>query len=130
MGFSLDAELENSYNPNKLGANKDTMYNVLAAKYDNPELKRLQSNFMKEDLVDTLRKYLTPPEVDILLLRYDMMDERTVPHGFSGPLTIAEVSRLVGLKPDKVRRMINSSLRQLRYLIAHEWDDFEKDLNY
>jgi RNA polymerase primary sigma factor len=57
------------------------------------------------------------------------MDERTLPYGFSGALTIAEISRLAGLKPDKVRRIINKSLRQLRHLIAHEWDDFEKELS-
>ena len=127
--FSLDAELENTLNPNKADMNRDTMYNALSAQYDNVELKQLKSLFMKEDLVDTLRRYLDPPEVDLLLLRYGLIDEKTVQYGFSGPLTIAEVSRLVGLKPDKVRRMINKSLRQLRHLIAHEWEDFEKELS-
>jgi|EP00979_Chaetoceros_neogracilis_P015680 RNA polymerase primary sigma factor len=105
------------------------MYNILAAQYDNVEIQKLKSNFMKEDLVSTLNRYLNPLEVDLLLLRYGLMDERTLPYGFSGALTIAEVSRLAGLKPDKVRRIINKSLRQLRHLIAHEWDDFEKELS-
>jgi RNA polymerase primary sigma factor len=125
--FSLDAELENTLNPNK-GGNKETMYNILSAKYDNVEYKQIKSGFMKDDLVSTLKRYLTPHEVDLLLLRYGLMDERTMPYGFSGPLTIAEVSRLVGLKPDKVRRIINKCLRQLRHLIAHEWEDFEREL--
>lgn len=125
--LSLDAELENSLNPNK-SSNKETMYNILAAQYDNVEQKQVQTSFLKDDLVSTLRRYLSPHEVDLLLLRYGLMDERTMPYGFSGPLTIAEVSRLVGLKPDKVRRMINKCLRQLRHLIAHEWEDFEKEL--
>ncbi len=123
--FSLDSELENKLNPNKAGTNKDTMHNILAAQYDNAEYSQLKSDFMKEDLVNTLKRYLAPHEVNLLLLRYGLMDERTLPYGFSGPLTIAEVSRLVDLKPDKVRRMINKSLRQLRHLIAHEWEDFE-----
>lgn len=127
--YSLDAELDNKLNPNKADMNKDTMHNVLAAQYENEELKLLKSDFMKNDLVGTLHRYLEPPEVELLLLRYGLMDERTLPYGFSGPLTIAEVSRLVGLKPDKVRRMINKSLRQLRHLIAHEWEDFEKELS-
>ena len=127
--FSLDSELENTLNPNKSDTNKDTMYNILAAKYDNVEYKQLKSDFMKDDLISTLNRYLSSHEVDLLLLRFGLMDERTLPHGFSGPLTIAEVSRLAGLKPDKVRRMINRSLRQLRHLIAHEWEDFEKDLS-
>lgn len=127
--FSLDSELENTLNPNKSDMNHDTMYNILAAQYDNVEFKQLKSDFMKDDLISTLYRYLSSHEVDLLLLRYGLMDERTLPHGFSGPLTIAEVSRLVGLKPDKVRRMINKSLRQLRHLIAHEWEDFEKVLS-
>jgi RNA polymerase primary sigma factor len=126
--FSLDAEIVNTLKPNSGDKSNESTYNLFAAKYDDVELKELQNNFMKEDLVETLRRYLSPPEVDLILLRFGLMDERTLPYGFSGPLTIAEVSRLVGLKPDKVRRMINKSLRQLRHLIAHEWEDFESVL--
>jgi RNA polymerase primary sigma factor len=124
---SLDAEIVNTLKPNG-DKSSETNYNFLSTKYDDVEYKQLQSRFMKEDLISTLRRYLAPHEVDLLLLRYGLMDERTLPYGFSGPLTIAEVSRLVGLKPDKVRRMINKSLRQLRHLIAHEWEDFERVL--
>jgi RNA polymerase primary sigma factor len=126
--FSLDAQIENKLNPNKSSTRKDTLHDLLDARYDDVEYRQLQQLFLKEDLIGTLKRYLTPREVDILLLRYGLIDEKTLPHGFSGPLTIAEVSRLVGLKPDKVRRMINSCLRQLRHLIAHEWEDFESEL--
>jgi RNA polymerase primary sigma factor len=123
--FSLDAEIQNTLNPNKSGNKKDTMYDIITATYDNVELKQIENDFMKQALIETLRRYLSPFEVNLLLLRYGLMDERTLPYGFSGPLTIAEVSRLVELKPDKVRRMINKSLRHLRDLIAHEWEDYE-----
>jgi RNA polymerase sigma factor (sigma-70 family) len=123
--FSLDAEIQNTLNPNKSGTKKDTMYDIITATYDNVELKQIENDFMKQALIETLRRYLSPLEVNLLLLRYGLMDERTLPYGFSGPLTIAEVSRLVELKPDKVRRMINKSLRHLRDLIAHEWEDYE-----
>jgi RNA polymerase primary sigma factor len=126
--FSLDAEIANTLNPNRGNNSAETSYNLVSAKYDDVEYRELQSHFMKGDLVTTLRRYLSPHEVDLLLLRYGLMDEKTLPYGFSGPLTIAEVSRLVDLKPDKVRRMINKSLRQLRHLIAHEWEDFENVL--
>jgi len=126
--FSLDAEIKNTLKPNSGGKNTETQHNLISAKYDDVEYRDLQSHFMKEDLVGTLKRYLSPHEVDLLLLRYGLMDEKTLPYGFSGPLTIAEVSRLVGLKPDKVRRVINKSLRQLRHLIAHEWEDFESEL--
>jgi RNA polymerase primary sigma factor len=122
--FSLDAEIQNTLNPNKSGTKKDTMYDILTATYDNVELKQIENDFMKQALIETIRRYLAPMEVNLLLLRYGLMDERTLPYGFSGPLTIAEISRLVELKPDKVRRMINKSLRHLRDLIAHEWEDY------
>ncbi len=126
--FSLDAEIANTLKPNSGDKSTETSYNLISAKYDDVEYRELQSHLMKDDLVSTLKRYLSPHEVDLLLLRYGLMDEKTLPYGFSGPLTIAEVSRLVGLKPDKVRRMINKSLRQLRHLIAHEWEDFESVL--
>mmetsp|Transcript_6697 Transcript_6697/g.19798 ORF Transcript_6697/g.19798 Transcript_6697/m.19798 type:complete len:222 (-) Transcript_6697:172-837(-) len=126
---SLDATIQNTLNPNKNDARrKDTMYDLVDSRTEDDGRRELLRRFSRESLVDTLRRYLTPHEVDLLLLRYGLMDERTLPHGFSGPLTIAEVSRLVGLKPDKVRRMINGCLRQLRPLIAHEWENFENEL--
>ena len=128
--FSLDAEIVNTLKPNNGDKSSETSYNMLTAKYDDVEYREMQSDFMKDDLVSTLRRYLSPHEVDLLLLRYGLMDEKTLQYGFSGPLTIAEVSRLVGLKPDKVRRMINKSLRQLRHLIAHEWEDFESVMQH
>ena len=74
---------------------------------------------MKDDLINSMRHYLSPHEVDLLLLQFGLMDEHTLPKGFAGPLMISEVSQLVDLKPDKVWRLINNSLRQLKALIAH-----------
>ncbi|KAL7520470.1 hypothetical protein ACHAWX_005196 [Stephanocyclus meneghinianus] len=123
--FSLDAELTNSKKPNSGGSTrKDTMYDIVASKIDETEYEKTQRLLMKEHLINTLRRYLTPHEVELLLLRYGLMDERALPKGMSGPLTIAEVSKLVGLKPDKVRRIIINSQKQLRHLMK-EWDDFE-----
>jgi len=123
--FSLDAEITNSKKPNSGGSTrKDTMYDIVASKVDETEYEKTQRLLMKEHLINTLRRYLTPHEVELLLLRYGLMDERALPKGMSGPLTIAEVSRLVGLKPDKVRRIIINSQKQLRHLMK-EWEDFE-----
>jgi len=126
--FSLDAEITNTLKPNSMsngrssgGGRSCSLYDLVEAKADESEQMRLDRLFFRDDLIDSLRRYLAPHEVDLILLRYGLMDERTLPHGFSGPLTISEVSRLVGIKPDKVRRMLNSSLRQLKHLIAHEW---------
>ncbi|KAL7533611.1 hypothetical protein ACHAXR_005342 [Thalassiosira sp. AJA248-18] len=125
--FSLDAELENGHKPNNGGSRKDTMYDIVAGQVDETEFERTQRLFMKDHLIGTLRRYLTPHEVDLLLLRYGLMDDRALPKGMSGPLTIAEVSKLVGLKPDKVRRIIINSQKQLKHLMK-EWEDFEFEL--
>lgn len=127
--YSLDAGISNKLQPNNGDDNMNTLNDLIASRTDDGEYDNIQRLFMREDLVETLYRHLTPSEVDLLLLRFGLMDERTAPHGFAGPLTIAEVSSLVGLKPDKVRRMINNSLKQLKYLIANEWNDFEKELS-
>ena len=67
--------------------------------------------------------------IDLLLMRYGMLEDDRHDRKFTGPLTIAELSRIVGLKPDKVRRTINKSLRELRHLISNEWGDYEKELS-
>lgn len=123
--FSLDAAVTNKLKPNSGDRENSSMYELVESQTDDGtnKLKRI---FVREDLIETLNRHLDPDAVDLLLLRYGLMDEKTLPHGFSGPLTIAEVSSLVGLKPDKVRRMINNSLKQLKFLIGDEWEDFER----
>jgi len=114
--FSLDADIDNTLKPNTFNSNKDSLYDILDKKYGYVD-EDLHRSFMRKDLIDALRIYLTPHEADLILLRYGLMDngERR------GPLTIAQVSSLVGLKPDKVRRTINNSLARLRKEIGSEW---------
>jgi len=124
--MSLDEDLQNNKKPgSNTGNRKMDMYELLP---DEESMELSNQKFMKEDLIKSLQRHLTPLEVAILCLRYGLIDERTLPHGFSGPLTIREVSLLVGLKPDKVRRTINKSLRRLKYLIAHEWPQYSQEV--
>ncbi|KAL3802427.1 hypothetical protein ACHAW5_001148 [Stephanodiscus triporus] len=125
--YSLDAEVRNAHKPNGSNSRRDTMYDIVEGTVDETEYERTQRLLMKEHLIGTLRRYLLPQEVDLLLLRYGLMDERALPRGMSGPLTIAEVSDLVGLKPDKVRRIIINSQKQLKHLMK-EWEDFEYEI--
>jgi len=129
--YSLDNKIENPYRDYVGGdSGGDTLQDIVDTKKTGIEgYQTLQDHFMKEDLINTLNRYLTPYEVDIILLKYGLMDERTRPFGFSGPLTLAEVSKLVGMKPDKVRRVIKNCLEQLKDLIAHEWKDYEVALS-
>jgi len=124
--YSLDQGVSNKLKPNNGDREDSSMYDLVESTEDggHNKLKRI---FIREDLIETLNRHLDPESVDLLLLRYGLKDE-TLPHGFSGPLTIAEVSQLVGLKPDKVRRMINNSLKQLKFLIGEEWYDFEREI--
>ena len=87
--FSLDAEVKNTLKPNSSTSRKDTMYDIVEGKVDETEYQRTQRLLMKDHLIGTLRRYLSPHEVDLLLLRYGLMDERALPTGMSGPLTIA-----------------------------------------
>lgn len=123
--YSLDAEITNPLKDGSSSSNsrKETLYGLIENKWDETEMANLEQKFVKEDLIKSLRTHLKPHDVDLLLLRYGLIDEKTLPYGFSGPLTISEVSRLVGIKPDKVRRMINNSLKQLKHLIGHEWEE-------
>lgn len=89
--FSLDAEIYNSKKPGSNGSHtKRSMYDIVSSKVDETEYERSQRHLMREHLINTLRRYLTPHEVELLLLRYGLMDSRALPKGYmSGPLTIA-----------------------------------------
>lgn len=124
--FSLDATIQNKFKPGTGGNRKETMLDIVNGKFEDEQYGKTQQQLTKEALIDSLRSVLSPHEVDLLLLRFGLMDERTLPHGFAGPLTIAEVSRLVGLKPDKVRRMINKCLSKLRPVLEMEWMGYDE----
>jgi DNA-directed RNA polymerase sigma subunit (sigma70/sigma32) len=124
--YSLDQTITNKYKPNSEENEKGTMYELISSITDDGEYEKLQRDYLREDLIDTLNRHLTPSEVELLLLRYGLMDETKLPPGYEGPLTIAQVSELVGLKPDKVRRLIIKSLKQLKFVIGEEWYDFER----
>lgn len=126
--FSLDAEIVNRKKPN-IEDNGDTLLDVVESKSDDRESNHQSRKFLREDLLQTLNLHLQPQEVLILRLRYGLMDEllpgaKLGPKSFA-PMTIAEVSRLVGLKPDKVRRIILKSLKRLKAIIGNEWLDYE-----
>lgn len=94
--FSLDSEIYNSKKPGSNGSNtKRTMYDIVSSKVDETEYERNQRQLMREHLITTLKRYLTPHEVELLLLRYGLMDSRALPKGMSGPLTIAGKSLFV-----------------------------------
>lgn len=122
--FSLDQGITNKLKPNNGDREESSMYELV----EDGEYKKLKRLFLREDLIETLNRHLGPEAARLLLLRYGLTDDQSLPNDLAGPLTIAQVSELVGLRPDKVRRMINNSLKELKFVIGNEWDDFEREL--
>lgn len=124
--YSLDQQIANPLKPMNALSDRDTMYELVESRTDDGDYNKLKHVLLREDLIETLNRHLSVEEATLLLLRYGLMD--SVPKNVkNGPLTIAEVSRMVGMKPDKVRRMINKSLKQLKAVIGDEWNDFERE---
>lgn len=130
--YSLDQKVVNRLKP--MNGDKEqgesTMLDLVEGKRDDGEHQKQSRTFLKEDLMETMKRYLKEEEVKLLLLRYGLVDDSDEFRSdmISGPKSIAEVSDLVGLKPDKVRRMIDKSLKVLKVQIGNEWRDFEREL--
>lgn len=125
--YSLDQQVSNPLKPLTADSDSDTMYELIESRTDDGDYNKQNHSFLREDLIATLRQHLSEEEAELLLLRYGLMD--SVPQNLkNGPLTIAEVSRMVGLKPDKVRRMINRSLKHMKAVIGSEWIEYEREL--
>mmetsp|Transcript_20527 Transcript_20527/g.56669 ORF Transcript_20527/g.56669 Transcript_20527/m.56669 type:complete len:579 (-) Transcript_20527:88-1824(-) len=122
--YSLDQDIHNTYKPQNSGR-KDKLVEIIQSRALDEELG-LKSTFLREAFVETLHRHLNEQEVELIMLRYGLKHcpEHT---RIGGQPTIAELSRTVGLKPDKVRRIINRALKQLK-ANPEEWIALEKDL--
>jgi RNA polymerase nonessential primary-like sigma factor len=125
--YSLDQQITNPLKPNDFDK-QDTMYDMIESKTDDCDYSSMRHRMLREDLVSTLHRHLTEEEVRLLLLRYGL-DESGQQSLENKPLTIAEVSRMAGYKPDKVRRMINRSLKHMKAVIGREWIEYERELH-
>lgn len=123
--FSLDQEIANTRKPLSGDVNKETLIELVESKTDDRENNKEKLDYLRESLIDTLNRHLSPDEVELLLLRYGLKDGS--PYKLGRQLTIAELSRLVGLKPDKVRRTINKSLKQLQAMGIEEWLAYDRE---
>jgi RNA polymerase primary sigma factor len=123
--YSLDQGIYNTKKPLEADG-EHTLIEIVDGRTDDGGYDRQKHEFLREDLIETLNRHLTKDEVELLLLRYGLHDDLPPEYG-EGPLTIANVSQVVGLKPDKVRRMINKALKQLQAIIGDEWRDYERE---
>lgn len=121
---SLDASISNSLNPdNAVGYGRAELIK------DNG-LDPRTIDLVREDLISTLRRHLDPPELRILLLRFGISDELALKGPTNGNLiTVAELSRQLGMKPWKVRQSLEESLAKLNEAGIEEWRAFENALS-
>mmetsp|Transcript_2227 Transcript_2227/g.4083 ORF Transcript_2227/g.4083 Transcript_2227/m.4083 type:complete len:109 (+) Transcript_2227:1-327(+) len=104
------------------------MYSIVASVTEENDYSKAEYTHVREDLINTLHQHLSEEEATLLMLRYGLIEDDESHKRKSGLRTIAEVSRMVGLKPDKVRRMLNRSLKQLKSVIGDEWREYEREL--
>eukprot|EP00977_Amphora_coffeiformis_P024077 scaffold15034_cov181-Amphora_coffeaeformis.AAC.9 len=126
--FSLDQEITNSMKPMTAQTQRGRLLDILDTKSEDNDEKKLNSVFLREDLIETLRRHLTEDEVELLLLRYGLKELPQSNTRVGSQPTIAELSRVLDMKPDKVRRLINRALKQLRTSSTDEWRSFQREL--
>jgi RNA polymerase primary sigma factor len=115
--FSLDQPVKNTLK----SMGDDALGNTLAEVTEN-RVKAGESEFnrrlIREDIINILKRHLSPHEVEILLLRFGLNDNSIS----SGKITtVSQLSDILGIKPTKVRMTINSSLKKLRGVEFEEW---------
>jgi RNA polymerase sigma factor (sigma-70 family) len=129
---SLDQEIQNMKKPMSGNESANTLIDIIDAKASDECNLELNRVLLREDLIETLRRHLSAEEVELLLLRYGFKEAPSQDGRDVAPTnrqtTIAELSRIMGLKPDKVRRMINRALQQLKKVDMDELLAYEREL--
>lgn len=123
---SLDQEITNSFKPMNGDAGKDTLIELVESRTDDGEHSNIQHRFLREAIIESLHRHLDPDEVELLMLRYGLTENQTGKLGRQ--LTIAELSRMFSLTPDKVRRTIDKSLKHLKIVGLDEWLAYDREL--
>lgn len=119
--YSLDQELSNSMKPMKGDNSPDTLVDILGPSTMDTDCDSIEHQFLQEDLIDMLNRHLSVEEVELLKLRYGLQDR-------TKGLSITEMSRIMGMKPAKLRRIIQKSLNVLKKSHLDECLALAKDL--
>ena len=125
--YSFDQEITNQNKPAD-NNRKDTLYDIMEFKNVDRENDATKQKLLRDDLIETLFRVLDRENAYLVMLRFGLVDATKLPPGFDGPLTIDKVSRLSAMKPDKVRRRLLKSLKELKKTMDGEWSDFERIL--
>ena len=78
--YSLDQGITNTLKPNSGDRDMNSMYDIVESKEDGEQNKQKRV-FVREDLIETLNRHLDPEAVNLLLLRYGLKDDITLPNG-------------------------------------------------
>jgi RNA polymerase primary sigma factor len=125
--FSLDQSVLNVLHPFEDGTDRDTLHDIVAKKTEDLDTSRMEYRLLREELINALHQHLSEEEANLLMLRYGIIESEESMKK-AGYRTVAEVSRMAGLKPDKVRRILNRSLIRLQNVIGDEWREYEREL--
>lgn len=128
--FSLDQAVSNTLKPASDGS-PSTLVEIVGSNFVDSDSQQNDRVMLREDLIESLKRHLTSEEVDLLLLRYGLKEvpfENRKTLNSEEQVSIAELSRIFGIKPDKVRRMINRSLKQLEVAGLDEWLAYQREL--
>jgi RNA polymerase nonessential primary-like sigma factor len=81
---------------------------------------------LREDLVQTLHRYLSTNEVRLLLLRYGLEESRD--YGAGHKITLTELSNIVGIPKRKLEGRLNKSLKILKQVDSKELNVLRREL--
>jgi RNA polymerase sigma factor (sigma-70 family) len=130
--YSLDQHIINSRKPMNAASGRDTLIDIIESNAVCHDKDFRSRENLRLELIESLRRHLSEQEVEILLLRFGLVDlsagSRRNETAHPPLVTIAELSNRVGLKPDKVRRILNNSLKHLQTVGLEEYLAFEQEL--
>lgn len=124
---SLDQQIVNRNKPMNTDRGVESLHSIIASRSDEDENQKLDLIHLREDLIKALMSHLTNEEASIVTLRFGM-DEDYASSKKAGR-TISEVGDIMGLKPDKVRRIILRSLKKLKISIGSDFEYYNRDFS-
>eukprot|EP00536_Pseudo-nitzschia_multiseries_P003035 jgi/Psemu1/236311/estExt_Genewise1.C_430087 len=125
--LSLDQQIVNRNKPMVTTRGVESLHSIITSKVDDDETQKLDLIHLREDLIKALKSHLTNEEASIITLRFGMDDEYA--SSKKAGRTISEVGDIMGLKPDKVRRIILRALKKLRSSVGEDFEYYNRDFS-
>jgi RNA polymerase primary sigma factor len=68
--------------------------------------KQVENNLLKEELLNHIKNYLTPKELDVIIIKYGLYDKKYK--------TLGEVGKIMNITKERVRQLESKALRKLK----------------